>query len=373
MSDLLLMQIEKQFNLDGIDRRRRNIFQDVGDLVVNQNALGPAFIAHFKAAWAAHHEAELKKCLLQHFPKGAMHLLSAGHFSQQSMMYVMKQNNRQYLIKSSACLELPDALFLNHFLMQDISSCALTIPLPGSQLLFLESGQPIQIMEKISDKTVRQVFEENSSGVHREQIMQKLGVILARIHTIQGSQFGAVSLSSLIRMHEKKGLHNTLYEFLLLNFERHLDCCIRQSRVTKQKAADILKLFDRHQDLFQNSPTVLLHGDFVKNNLLAHRGEIVGVLDWEDALIGDPLFELASLSLAYLAEDFDVLFRAYEKARNQPFTPQDQMKLYLYRLRLYISKLMFNDSFQQKTKSSFPKANKLLFLYDQTKKALEGR
>ena len=42
----------------------------------------------------------------------------------------------------------------------------------------------------------------------------------------------------------------------------------------------------------------LLHGDFGSNNVLVHaqgprRGAISGVLDWEDARYGDPLFDLA--------------------------------------------------------------------------------
>lgn len=41
----------------------------------------------------------------------------------------------------------------------------------------------------------------------------------------------------------------------------------------------------------------LLHGDFWPQNLLWQRGEIVAVLDWEDAAMGDPLSDVAAAGL----------------------------------------------------------------------------
>ena len=38
----------------------------------------------------------------------------------------------------------------------------------------------------------------------------------------------------------------------------------------------------------------LVHGDFGANNLLAHDGDVSGVLDWESALVGDPLHDVAN-------------------------------------------------------------------------------
>jgi aminoglycoside phosphotransferase (APT) family kinase protein len=43
---------------------------------------------------------------------------------------------------------------------------------------------------------------------------------------------------------------------------------------------------------YQDSPK-LLHGDFWPENLLWHHGAIAGILDWEDAALGDPLSDVA--------------------------------------------------------------------------------
>lgn len=59
-----------------------------------------------------------------------------------------------------------------------------------------------------------------------------------------------------------------------------------------------------------NQP-VLLHGDYWPGNTLWHDGAVVGVIDWEDAVLGDPVAEVANtrmeltmLSSAAAASDF---------------------------------------------------------------------
>ena len=43
-----------------------------------------------------------------------------------------------------------------------------------------------------------------------------------------------------------------------------------------------------------NAKLKLLHGDFWPENLMWHDGELTGILDWEDAAVGDPLSDVAS-------------------------------------------------------------------------------
>jgi aminoglycoside phosphotransferase (APT) family kinase protein len=48
------------------------------------------------------------------------------------------------------------------------------------------------------------------------------------------------------------------------------------------------------------NPLVLLHGDFWPGNVLSRDGEVVAVIDWEDAATGDPLADLAITRLELL-------------------------------------------------------------------------
>jgi aminoglycoside phosphotransferase (APT) family kinase protein len=50
----------------------------------------------------------------------------------------------------------------------------------------------------------------------------------------------------------------------------------------------------------QHNPPVLLHGDFWPGNLLWRDGQIVAIIDWEDAALGDPLADIADCRLEIL-------------------------------------------------------------------------
>ena len=50
----------------------------------------------------------------------------------------------------------------------------------------------------------------------------------------------------------------------------------------------------------QHNPSVLLHGDFWPGNLLWQNGQLVAIIDWEDAALGDPLADLANSRLEIL-------------------------------------------------------------------------
>jgi aminoglycoside phosphotransferase (APT) family kinase protein len=69
-----------------------------------------------------------------------------------------------------------------------------------------------------------------------------------------------------------------------------------------------------------NQP-VLLHGDFWPGNTLWRDGTLVGVVDWEDAVLGDPLHDVANARIeicmafgAFAASEFTRQYRALRPA-----------------------------------------------------------
>jgi aminoglycoside phosphotransferase (APT) family kinase protein len=50
----------------------------------------------------------------------------------------------------------------------------------------------------------------------------------------------------------------------------------------------------------QRNPSALLHGDYWPGNLLWENGQLVGIIDWEDAALGDPLADLGNSRLEIL-------------------------------------------------------------------------
>jgi len=93
----------------------------------------------------------------------------------------------------------------------------------------------------------------------------------------------------------------------------------------------------------QNGAT-LLHGDFWPGNWLWQDGRLAGVIDWEDAALGDPLVDLAisrlEVSWIYGREALDQFTRAY-----QALMPLDYTALPYWDLRaaLRLARLVGDD------------------------------
>ena len=87
-------------------------------------------------------------------------------------------------------------------------------------------------------------------------------------------------------------------------------------------------LSDASGSAYRGRPS-LLHGDFWPQNLLWRDGELVAVLDWEDAAIGDPMADVAGarveLGWTYGEQAVAEFTRAYDRRR-----PIDRHRLSLW-------------------------------------------
>ncbi|CAN5355253.1 phosphotransferase family protein [soil metagenome] len=63
------------------------------------------------------------------------------------------------------------------------------------------------------------------------------------------------------------------------------------------RSPDVTALLSAYERLIDCCPEDrgLIHGDFGSNNVLAQEGRITGVLDWDLAMVGDPLYDVANV------------------------------------------------------------------------------
>lgn len=71
---------------------------------------------------------------------------------------------------------------------------------------------------------------------------------------------------------------------------------------------------------------VVLHGDLVPRHVWSDRDHLVGLIDWGDAMVGDPRYDLARFSMAGTGAH-RLLLRGYP-----PRPPPDSPVVFFYRL-----------------------------------------
>lgn len=105
--------------------------------------------------------------------------------------------------------------------------------------------------------------------------IRQLAAQLVQIHSINGS---TIDLSFLPkRISEASQIERKQ--------EGQLDSSLEEGRIREALA--------QSGSLPSRNKTTLLHGDFWPGNTLWHDGQLMAVIDWEDAELGDPLIDLA--------------------------------------------------------------------------------
>ena len=105
---------------------------------------------------------------------------------------------------------------------------------------------------------------------------------LSRIHQIDGSQQDLSFLPLQERRYTRK-----LQE--------------RPSKVDESiNEGDIRDVLEAAWPVPQHNKSVLLHGDYWPGNILWRDGQLIAVIDWEDAAVGDPLADVATSRLEIL-------------------------------------------------------------------------
>ncbi len=134
---------------------------------------------------------------------------------------------------------------------------------------------PCLIIEYIEGQT-------EFTPVNLPDFLHQMALQLSRIHTIDDA---TADLSFLPQQAQ-------LYTDKLSTRLARLDDLLDEGRIR-----DTL---ERIWPLPAVHPSTLLHGDFWPGNLLWKEGQLVAVIDWEDAHVGDPLEDVANARLEIL-------------------------------------------------------------------------
>lgn len=89
------------------------------------------------------------------------------------------------------------------------------------------------------------------------------------------------------------GVHAAWTDFLTLRLAEHADTCLAAGLIDGAERRWIDQAFDRLLPAAAARPMGLVHGDPSNFNVFA-AGDVLTLVDWEDALAGDPLMDLAN-------------------------------------------------------------------------------
>lgn len=120
--------------------------------------------------------------------------------------------------------------------------------------------------------------------------INSLGRALAHIHSIKTSGFGP--FDSVVGQNKLKGIYPKWSVYFLKNLKEHLRLLQKAKVIDLQAHKRITKIFDKYKSKIKCFSPRLLHGDVANHNAILSSGKIV-LVDWEDAVSGDPTYDIA--------------------------------------------------------------------------------
>lgn len=155
---------------------------------------------------------------------------------------------------------------------------------------------------------------------------------LAALHRIRGEGFGPLAFAGASR---PRGACPAWGDYVLSRLDEHVEACTGIGAITADEGARIAALFRAaalEGDL--DAEPAFLHGDPGGHNFIVNDRQLAGAIDWEDALLGDPLFDLASFCTFQPPRRHARMLAAYGVALEAGSPPWRRFWLYFLRIAL---------------------------------------
>jgi aminoglycoside phosphotransferase (APT) family kinase protein len=203
---------------------------------------------------------------------------------------------------------------------------------PGDFVILSEA--PGEVLRDLGD----QVLDD------QPQYLTEIGRSLRSVHDTAATGAGLLEFNDNEAAGAARGVHSTWAEYLFLNLERHVTMCIALGVVDERSADKINRLFESMKPSLSHRPSRLLHGDPGTHNICVNTRTlaVTCILDWEDAMAGDPLFDVAMFSTFQPARRMPAFLAGYGLA--DP-SGDEQRLLALYFLRIALSKTVHRSRF----------------------------
>ncbi len=156
-----------------------------------------------------------------------------------------------------------------------------------------------QLLEWIPYPNLEQINRKGE--LNHPEIARQLGRILKRLHSVRIDGYGFINTDRLKQNNQVEGIYQSYREYFLCCLESHLDHLDFHS----QKVREILERIP------EPGTGCLVHRDPAFWNILGEPGRIAALIDWDDAVSGDPADDIGMLWCFHDQPFMDELLEAY--------------------------------------------------------------
>lgn len=217
---------------------------------------------------------------------------------------------------------------------QLITNRVADVGVPTNNLLFVDiTRKQFPFDYQIQEVLIGNDPEIDFSGTQEDydQISFELGVNVAKYHQIKLPGYGRFD-SKESSSGKLIGTKDNFYDYLITSLNDDLSALVDSKHLNEKQAKLITALFSDNEELVNIKQGVLLHYDLADHNIMYIDNHLTGIFDWEAAVIGDPVLDLASCpTWGTLYPRTDKLLEGYKTLSKLPDHFQEKWDIYTLR------------------------------------------
>jgi len=184
--------------------------------------------------------------------------------------------------------------------------------LPYVETTILPASEPapyeIQLSQPASGQCLADMKDER---LDRPDLLECLGRAIKGLHGIAGTGAGLLDVDSGVTKDRPSGVHESWARHVFQGLDRHIEICRQVRAMTADEEIRARRRLDDIKPLLAGRPMRFLHGDTNNDNLfLRDDGEVV-MIDWDDAMVGDPLYDVAMWATFHPPRRHQAFFTGY--------------------------------------------------------------
>ncbi len=261
---------------------------------------------------------------------GTMHVIYA---------VTVKEQPRPLLLRANVGTPTPQVEMQIEKLLTDRVA---KLNIPVNRILYVDISRKVypfdfQIQEVLAGADLEDHF--NGSKDEYDRMSFALGQYVARLGEIQLNGFGRFD-EDQVKQGSLVGTKKSFSGYMVVCLDDDLRFIANSGIITVKTATLIRKLFDQYRWVMNIKKGSLVHHDLADHNFMHIGDRITGIFDWENAVVGDPVLDLASAPTwtTHFPRE-EKLLEGYRSVKALPdyFVEKIQM----YRLRTMIWKMVF--------------------------------
>lgn len=278
--------------------------------------------------------------------------LSYGSGQGNHLTYLAVNGGKTYFIRIEDGPEKDSYMMVEGKIVEEVRKMGVPVP----EIFEVDTSRTkvdfaYQIMEYLEYPDLNTIHKAKQLDILAIAI--DIGKNIARWQSVTPEGFGLFNSEELINEGRLVGLHKRYADYFLLNLTQHLDFLAGNNFISEFEASDLLQIIHENKRYLNLDQGCLVHKDLALWNILGHNQDIKGIIDWDDAIAGDPTDDLSLLACFYDDDVLQAALDGYTSLRPLPADFFPRFHLHLLRNMIVKAVIRVGGNYFQKSDDFF--------------------